>query len=68
MRVRGPANVRKRALIQAAGRSLGLLLRCPTSVGTPRSLQGRAFSAIGNLIGRLFDRWGVLTGPGGANW
>ena len=59
--VRGHDNVRKRVLIQAAGCNLGLLLRRLTGVGTPRSLQGRALSAIYRLIGRLIDRWRRLT-------
>ena len=53
--VRGHDNVRKRVLIQAAGCNIGLLLRRLTGVGTPRSLQGRALSAIYGLIGRLID-------------
>ena len=57
--VRGHENVRKRVLIQAACCNLGRLLRGLTGVGTPRSRQGRALSAIGGLIGRLIDRWGV---------
>ena len=52
--VRGHENVRKRVLIQAAGCNLGLLLRRLTGVGTPRSLQGRALSAICGLIVDLF--------------
>ena len=56
--VRGHENVRKRVLIQAAACNIGLLLRRLTGVGTPRSLQGRALSAICRLIGRLIDRWG----------
>ena len=59
--VRGHENVRKRVLIQAAGCNLGLLLRRLTGVGTPRSLQGRALSAILGLIGRLIELWGRLT-------
>ena len=59
--VRGHENVRKRVLIQAAACNIGLLLRHQTGVGTPRSLQGRALSAICRLIGRLIDRWGRLT-------
>ncbi len=66
--VRGHENVRKRVLIQAAGCNLGLLLRSLTGVGTPRSLQGRALSAICDLIGRLIDRWGRLTGAWGTKW
>ena len=66
--VRGHENVRKRVLIQAAGCNLGLLLRTLTGVGTPRSLQGRALSAIGGLIGRLLDCWGRLTAACGPKW
>ena len=61
-------NVRKRVLIQAAGCNIGLLLRRLTGVGTPRSLQGRALSAIYGLIGRLIDRWGRLTSAWGSKW
>ena len=50
--VRGHENVRKRVLIQAAACNIGLLLRRQTGVGKPRSLQGRALSAIYGLIGR----------------
>ena len=56
--VRGRENVRKRVLIQAAGCNLGQLLRRLTGVGTPRSLQGRALSAICGLIGPLTALWG----------
>ncbi len=66
--VRGHANVRKRVLIQAAACNIGLLLRRQTGVGTPRSLQGRAVSAICRLIGRLTGHWGRLTrASGGSN-
>ncbi len=58
--VRGHDNVRKRVLLQAAACNIGLLLRSQNGVGTPRSLQGRAVSAICRLIGRLIDRWGRL--------
>ena len=66
--VRGHENVRKRVLIEAAGCNRGLLLRSLIGVGTPRSLQGRALSAICRLIGRLIDRWGPLTGAWGSEW
>ena len=66
--VRGHENVRKRVLIQAAACNIGLLLRRLTGVGTPRSLQGRALSAICGLIGRLMDRWGRLTRTWGFKW
>ena len=41
--VRGHANVRKRLLIHVCGFKLGLRMRHLTGVGTPRSLQRRAF-------------------------
>ena len=66
--VRGHENVRKRVLIQAAACNIGMLLRHQTGIGTPRSLQGRAFSAIFRLIDRLIDRWGRLTRPWGLKW
>ena len=59
--VRGHEQVRKRVLIQAAGFNLGLLLRNLFGVGTPRSLQGRALSALFGLIGPLTDLWRRLT-------
>ena len=55
-------------LIQAAGCNLGLLLRCLTGVGPPRSLQGRALAAVCGLISRLIDRWGRLTDSWGTEW
>ena len=58
----------KRVLIQAAGCNLGLLLRRLTGVGTPRSLQGRALSAICGLIGRLTALWGRLTASWDFQW
>ena len=66
--VRGHENVRKRVLLQAAACNIGLLLRSQTGIGTPRSLQGRAVSAICRLIGRLIDRWGRLTRAWGFKW
>ncbi len=66
--VRGHENVRKRVLLQAAACNIGLLLRSQTGIGTPRSLQGRAVSAICRLIGRLIDRWGCLTRAWGSKW
>ena len=66
--VRGHENVRKRVLIQATGCNLGLLLRRLTGVGTPRSLQGRALSAICGLIGRLTALWERLTASWGFQW
>ena len=66
--VRGHENVRKRVLIQAAACNIGLLLRHQTGIGTPRSLQGRALSAICRLIDRLIDRWGRLRRAWGFKW
>ena len=66
--VRGRENVRKRVLLQAAGCNLGLLLRRLTGVGTPRSLQGRALSAILGLIGRLTGLLGRLTSVWAVKW
>ena len=65
--VRGRENVRKRVLIQAACCNL-VVLRGLTGVGTPRSLQGRALSALCAPIGRLIGRWGRLTGAWGSQW
>ena len=67
-RRRGLVETHRQALIQAAGCNLGLLLRRLTGVGTPRSLQGRALSALCALIGRLIDRWGRLTRVWGPQW
>ena len=43
-------------------------LRRLTGVGTPRSLQGRALSAICGLIGRLTALWGRLTASWDFQW
>ena len=59
--VRGHENVRKRVLLQAAACNIGLLLRRLTGVGTPRSLQGRAVSALFGLIERWIGVWARLT-------
>ena len=58
----------QRVLLQAAACNIGLLLRHQTGVGTPRSLQGRAVSAICRLIGRLIDCWGPLRRLWGFKW
>ena len=63
--VRGHENVRKRVLLYAAACNIGLLLRRQTGIGTPRSLPGRAVSAIYRLTGRLIDRWERLTRASG---
>ena len=66
--VRGHENVRKRVLIQAAACNMGLLLRRLTRCRPPRSLQGRAVSAIYRLIRRMIDRWGRLTRASWFKW
>ena len=68
MWVRGHENVRKRVLIQAAACNLALLLRRRTGTGTPRSLQGRAPSAIFRWIECLIDPWGRLSPICGLPW
>ena len=50
---RGIPNILKRLLVHVCGFNLGLLMRQLTGVGTPRSLQGRAAAAFGELIGLL---------------
>ena len=58
------------ALYRALGNAacnIGLLLRRQTGVGTPRSLQGRALSAIYGLIGRWRGCWERLRRVWGLN-
>ena len=62
--LRGHPNILKRLLVHVAG----LLLRHLTGVGTPRSLQGRAFSVLCGLIGGLIDLMARLRGSWGVNW
>ena len=66
--VRDRENIRKRVLIQAAGCKVGPLLRRLAGVGTPRSLQGRALSAVGEQIGPVIDLWKRLRDAWGANF
>ena len=56
--LRGHPNILKRLLVHVCGFNLGLLMRQLTGVGTPRSLQGRAAAAFGELIGLLAGCWG----------
>ena len=56
--LRGHPNILKRVLVQVCGVNLGLLMRHLTGVGTPRSLQGRAPTLLGALIGLLSGCWG----------
>jgi transposase len=48
--LRGHANIRKRVLIHASGFNLGLLMRQPIGVGTPRRLQGRLGAVLAALL------------------
>ena len=66
--VRGHENVRKRVLIQVAACNLALLLRRLTGIGTARSLQGRALSAVFRWIECLVGHWGRLTPLWGLPW
>ena len=59
--LRGHPNILKRLLVHVCGFNLGLLMRQLTGVGTPRSLQGRAAAAFGELIGLLAGCWGLLS-------
>ena len=66
--VRGPEEIRKRLLIQAAAFNLGLLIRQRYGVGTPRGRQDlvavRAVLArpAGSAIWRFFRSFGRFTG------
>ena len=55
--LRGHANILKRLLVQVCGFNLGLLMRRLTGVGTPRSLQGRAWALIDALIDAFSRFW-----------
>ena len=56
--LRGHPNILKRLLVQVCGVNLGLLMRHLTGVGRPRSLQGRAATRLGALVGLLRGYWG----------
>ena len=51
--LRGMVNVAKRYVVHAAARNLGVIMRALFGIGTPRSLQGRAFALVWVL-------WSVL--------
>ena len=55
--VRGHANVRKRLLIHVCGFNLGMLMRHLTGVGTPRSLQGRAWTRLFTVFWTPRGHW-----------
>lgn len=56
LHLRGLSNVLKRLYLHACGCNLGLLMRAQVGVGTPRSLQGRALTALTALSERLLRR------------
>ena len=58
--LRGHANILKRVLVHTGGFNLGLLMRRPIGVGTPRSLQGRVATLLGALIDLLPSLCGLL--------
>jgi transposase len=61
VRLRGPANIRKRLLIHTGGFNLGLLMRHLIGVGTPRSLQGRLVAALSALLTVIRAIWLPVT-------
>ena len=66
--VRGHANVRKRLLIHVCGFNLGLLMRHLTGVGTPRSLQSRAWMRLFTVIWVPMGHWIARNHPWGRCW
>ena len=66
--VRGHANVRKRLLIHVCGFNLGLLMRHLTGVGTPRSLQSRAWTRLFTVIWAPMGHWIAGNHPWGRFW
>jgi transposase len=51
--LRGRENILKRILIHVSALNLGFLMRSSFNVGTPRSLQGRAFACFSTVNHRL---------------
>jgi transposase len=51
--LRGRENILKRILIHVSALNLGFLMRSSFNVGTPRSLQGRAFACFSTINHRL---------------
>ena len=66
--VRGHANVRKRLLIHVCGFNLALLMRHLTGVGTPRSLQSRAWTRLFTVIWAPMGHWIARNHPWGRFW
>ena len=61
LHLRGHTNIRKRVLIHAAGFKLGLLMRQPIGVGTPRGLQGRVRAVVVALLALIGSLRAVAT-------
>ena len=64
----GHDNVRKRLLIHVCGFNLGLLMRHLMGVGTPRSLQSRAWTRLFTVIWAQLGRWMARNHPWGCFW
>jgi transposase len=63
--LRGHTNILKRLLIHAGGFNLGLVMRHPIGIGTPRGLQDRPATAMAALLAllRATRRWLVAISP-----
>jgi transposase len=57
--LRGHTNILKRLLIHAGGFNLGLVMRHPIGIGTPRGLQDRPATVMAALLAllRATRRW-----------
>jgi transposase len=62
--LRGHSNIRKLLLIHTAGFNLGLLMRQPIGVGTPRDLQGRLIAVVTTLSVLIRPLWDLVGGHG----
>jgi len=59
--LRGRNNTLKRVLIHVSALNLGFLMRAALGVGTPRSLQGRAWNTVSAQIRSLEGAFGTLS-------
>lgn len=59
--LRGHANILKRLLIHSGAFNLGLLMRQPIGVGTPRGLQGRVTAILSAVLTLIRSRWAPVT-------
>ena len=53
--LRGRENILKRILIHVSALNLGFLMRSSFNIGTPRSLQGRAFAVFSTIYHQIKD-------------